>query len=115
MSTPEFDIFKRIEDLEGITLELMDKTQVTEPTLKSLAASITEINKLSNVMCLWIFMLTVHDDLSITRRSKDSAIGFLRRHGVEAERVELIEQTLNKFSDWAENYVQKKKLANRDD
>ncbi|MBA7483403.1 hypothetical protein ES707_18918 [subsurface metagenome] len=34
MSTPEWSIFDRLDELEDITLGLMEKAETTEPTLK---------------------------------------------------------------------------------
>ena len=47
--TPEFDLFKRIEDLEVITSELIDKTTLPPATIEELAEKNTADQKFSDV------------------------------------------------------------------
>jgi uncharacterized DUF497 family protein len=48
--TPEWDIFKRIEGIEDIVLDLMVKTDKAEPTLKNIASKADETEKLVMIL-----------------------------------------------------------------
>jgi hypothetical protein len=78
---PEWHLFDRIDELEKITLELMDKTDTTEPTLKETSAQVQDAIMLAEYgVFVGVGPLIVKDPNP--RLAKETFIGVLRKAGL---------------------------------
>ena len=76
--TPKFFIFDRIDELENITLELMDKTSSVEPTLKSTSESANDAVKLAQLTFILQFSLFIRQNPDRAKRILDHWSGLLK-------------------------------------
>ena len=84
MSTPEWSLFDRLDELEDITLKLMEKAETTEPTLKDTA-----------ILAETAFLLGV--GLEIVNapnriEAKDATIAFLKVSGLSKEKLDRMDE-----------------------
>ncbi len=93
MSTPEWHIFDRLDDLEKITLELMDKADTTEPTLKS-TFTIAKDSTVLTLFALATAFAAVASDVRNPRALKDGYIASLKQAGLSPKMLELVEKLL---------------------
>ena len=94
MSTPEWSIFDRLEELEDITLKLMEKTETAEPTLKSVSTVAKDASILARYAILFAFTSSVADKSDDPRRLKDTYIEFLKRAGLSEEQLKRLRDRL---------------------
>ncbi len=92
MGTPEWSIFDRLDELEDITLKLMEKADTAEPTLKGTST----VARDASILASYAFALGVgHQILKVSnpRATKDKCIQLLKEAG-------LSEQIVNKLDGW---------------
>ena len=53
---PEWDVFKRIDELETVTLKIMDQTDKAEPTLKEMQSVLKDFGIISRTALMLSFM-----------------------------------------------------------
>ena len=95
MSTPEWDFFNRIEDLEQVTLELMEKADTSEPTLKKTSTRATDARVLAFFAFVTAFgALAIATDVENPRELKDNYIANLKQSGLSSKMLELVEKLL---------------------
>ena len=75
---PEWDVFGRIEELEDITLEVMDKLKVAEPKVAGAAQTAYEGFTLA-LLALFLAFPIFAAHSSNPRAQKDFYIGLLRK------------------------------------
>ncbi len=86
---PEWHIFDRIEELEDITLKLMEKADTTEPTLKGTSTMAGD----ARILALFAFataFMALAADAKNPRAIKDSYINNLRKVGLSRKLSELV-------------------------
>ncbi len=81
---PEWSIFDRLDELEDITLKLMEKTDVTEPTLEETSVVARDAKILAD------YALTISFGLAIAghsnpREGKDILLKLLKDAGLSKE------------------------------
>jgi hypothetical protein len=86
--TPEWNIFDRLDELENITLDLMDKTVATEPTLRNTTNVATEALSLATVALVIAFTSASVSNPPITRRLRGICVRLLERQSVSKKTVE---------------------------
>jgi len=88
MSKPEWHIFDRLDELENITLELMEKADTTEPSLKNTSARAHDASILALFALVTAFG-AVASDVQNPRALKDGYIVNLKRAGLSQKMLEL--------------------------
>ena len=92
--TPEWSIFDRLDELEDITLKLMEKADEAEPVLKDVVSMLKDALIMGHAGIYFTFVaaagLAGHD----YRKGKDLFIGILKSRGLSKERVGEVEHTL---------------------
>ena len=56
---PEWSLFERLDELENITLELMDKPDDTEPTLSEIQTTLNDAHNLAQIAVLLALVNTM--------------------------------------------------------
>ena len=95
MGTPEWSIFDRLDELEKITLEQMEKADTIEPTLKNTATAAKDARNLalfSLAMSFMSFALAAH--LENPRKLKDSYIKGLKHLRLNQKLLEVVDSSL---------------------
>jgi len=93
MSTPEWSIFDRLDELENITLELMEKADTSEPTLKDTSTMARD----AIILALFAFgaaFLESATDVQNPRAQKDRYISSLKQVGLSPKMLEVTERVL---------------------
>lgn len=86
-SISEWQLFNRIDELEKITLELMDKTESVEPTLKDTAA----LARAAFHTGLFGFILgfsAASQNIKDRRKFKDEWVEYMKSQGVDKALVD---------------------------
>ena len=91
MSTPEWSIFDRLDELEDITLGLMEKADVTEPTLENTSTVARDASILAHLGFLLAFTSTAARS-SVPRETKDRWIHVLKASGLSEKMLNLVEE-----------------------
>jgi hypothetical protein len=97
MSTDEWDIFSRIEGLEEITLDLMEKGEAVEPNIKSLTENLREIDSLAMITMIMLYIKVAGDRPNSSRVIKDYLIDLLKEVGVGNTRINYMEKYMLRF------------------
>ena len=84
MSTPEWSIFDRLDELEDITLGLMEKTDTTEPTLKNTSTVARDAITIAKLGFMLAFRLQAIG-ASNPRAEKNKCIDLMKRVGLSGE------------------------------
>ena len=98
MSTPEWSIFDRLDELENITLKLMEQTDTAEPTLKKTSATARDARILALNAFAWAFFASAIKSPNPTAL-KDAAIDSLKPAQLSPEILESLEEILIKICD----------------
>ncbi len=93
MSTPEWSIFDRLDELEDITLKLMEKTDVTEPSLKDTSTMATDAIILA-LFVLGTAFLESATNVQNPRAQKDHYIDSFKQVGLSPKILEGAEKVL---------------------
>ena len=91
---PEWDIFDRLDELEDITLQLMEKTDKAEPALKDIASMLNDALIMGQAGVIFSFVVSARVAGHDYRKGKDLFIETLRSQGLSKERVKDVEDTL---------------------
>jgi hypothetical protein len=90
---PEWSIFDRLNELEDITLKLMEKDDTLEPTLKDTAVIAKDAFILATLNFVRSFI--VDASTAVNRRAlKDELIAYFKRRGMSEKTRNLMEETL---------------------
>ncbi len=95
MTTPEWNIFSRLEELEDITLKIMEKAETTAPTLNDIATTAKDARNLAIfgvAMSFVSFALSAH--LENPRKLKDSYIKGLKHLRLNQKLLEVVDSSL---------------------
>ena len=101
MSTPEWGIFDRLDELEKIILEQMEKTDTIEPTLKDTSTTARDARILALNAYAWAFFASAIEALN-PRALKDTAIDSLRPAELSPKTREAVEEVLIKICELIE-------------
>ncbi len=93
MSKPEWSIFDRLDELEGITLELMEKAETAEPTLKETTVSARDARILA-IFALGTAFAVSAGDVQNPRALKDGYISNLKQVGLSQKMLGVAEKVL---------------------
>ncbi len=96
MDTPEWSIFDRLDEIEDITLKLMEKADITEPTLKDTTTIAREARILAWYGIGMGFLETAQD-LPNPRALKDNIIRSLNNLGLSQRTLKTMEEMLIKM------------------
>ena len=91
MSTPEWNIFGRIEELEDIALKLMEKADITEPTLKDMST----VARDARISAEFGFILGFDAYIHYAPKPielKDKLIGVFKKQGLSREILDSLEK-----------------------
>lgn len=94
---PEWNIFDRLDELEDITLQLMEKTDKAEPVLKDIASMLNDALIMGKAGVFFSFVVSARVAGHDYRKGKDIFIETLRSQGLSKERVKDVEDTLVRF------------------
>lgn len=90
---PEWSIFDRVDEIEDITLKLMEKTDITEPTLSKASTMARDALILArNSFVLGFFANFYNSDNP--RKGRDNFIQILMEAGLSEEVLKWIEDSL---------------------
>ena len=92
---PEWSIFDRLDEVEKITLELMEKADTTEPTLKEASILLKDAIILATYALYFHFVITSKG--RDARKLKDGYIGVLKSAGLSKSSLESIHESLIKL------------------
>jgi hypothetical protein len=93
MGIPEWSIFDRLDELEKITLEQMEKTDTIEPTLKNMAIVARDAIILARHALWFGFVHSVAFGRN-PRELKDSQLELLKKAGLSGEQLQWLEQAM---------------------
>ncbi len=93
MSTPKWSIFDRLDELEDITLGLMEKAETTEPTLKDASTVARDAITIAKLGFMLAFRLQA-TGASNPRAEKNRCIDLMKRVGLN-------EKELDRLDAWA--------------
>lgn len=82
---PEWSIFDRLDELEDITLKLMEKADTTEPTLRKTSSTTRDAHLLAELAFIIAFSAYLGDSSEKPIELKDKVIGILESQGVNEE------------------------------
>lgn len=91
---PEFFIFDRLDELEDITLKLMEKADTTTPTLKETSRIARDTRLLAEFAFILSFSAYIGDSSDKPIELKDKLIGILKSQNVSEELFERISNYL---------------------
>jgi len=91
MSTPEWSIFARLDELEDITLKLMEKADTTEPTLKDTSTVARDARILAELAFILGFGAYIHY-ASKPIELKDKLLGAFKKQGLSGEILDSLEK-----------------------
>ncbi|MFB0559179.1 MAG: hypothetical protein ACETVS_01410 [Dehalococcoidales bacterium] len=95
--TPEWNIFDRLDELEDITLKLMEKVDEAEPMLKNVASMLKDALIMGQVGIYFNFVSVARLVRRDYRKGRDIFIRNLKSQGLSKERLEEVEHTLTQF------------------
>jgi len=98
---PEWSIFDRLDEVEKITLEQMEKTDTIEPTLKNTATRAKDASLLAFVALGMGFMASAIDYPN-PRELKDHYIHALNRLDLSERALKIVENVLIKLCELIE-------------
>jgi hypothetical protein len=93
MTTHEWSIFDRLDEVEKITLEQMEKTDAIEPTLKNTATRAKDASLLA-FFALGMGFMASAIDYPNPRELKDRYIHALKRLGLSERALKITENVL---------------------
>ena len=93
MSTPEWSIFDRLDELEDITLKLMEKADTTEPTLKEVSPIARDASILAKQGFIFSF-INYAVKASNPRETKDMWIRILKTNGLSEKTLDSMEKLM---------------------
>ena len=89
---PEWSVFDRLDELEKITLEQMEKTDTIEPTLKEVSRLLKDAIILATYALYFNFTITSKD--RDARKLKDGYISILKNTGLSKSSLESVHESL---------------------
>ena len=98
---PEWHFFDRLNELEKIALELMEKTDTTEPSLKNATIRATDASIVALFALGSTFMVTA-SDVSNPRALKDRYINALEQSGLSQRMLGIAKRFLIKMCELIE-------------
>ena len=101
ISTPEWSIFDRLDELEDITLKLMEQTEVKEPNLKDTSTAANDANILAKQTLIFAFIhwaATGHSQ----RETKDRIISILKKTGLSEKMLDSVEGRMTEVCEFVE-------------
>lgn len=101
MSTPQWDIFRRIEDLEDLYLDQAGKVEAVEPTLKDISAQVSDATIMSRYGLLVSFVVGSID--RDPREGKTVVIDFLKDAGLSDKQLESLNLSLSALCEMIED------------
>lgn len=104
---PEWSIFDRIDELENITLELMDKTEKAEPTLTKFVDSVTDAIVLASYG-IWMTFILACEEASAPREGKNLILKQLKEQGLSEKSLQWLDGSLDNAAEAAETWKRKK-------
>lgn len=90
---PQWSIFDRLDEIEDITLKLMEKTDITEPTLNKTSTMARDALILARYSFILGFYATCHNDDN-PRKDRDDSIQILMEAGLGEETLKWLEDIL---------------------
>ena len=88
-SIPEWSIFERLDELETITLNLMDKTEFAEPTLQNIGVTLKDANVMAKYALLLAFgHLAAVGNPEYAEHLRDSFLQHLKSMGLSPASIE---------------------------
>lgn len=87
---PEWSIFDRLDELEDITLKLMEKADTTEPTLRETSSTTRDARLLAELAFTLAFSAYLGDSSDKPIELKDKLIGILESQGLSEKLFEPI-------------------------
>lgn len=91
---PEWSIFDRLDELEDITLKLMEKADTTDPTLKETSSIARDARLLAQFAFILGFAAYIGGSSDEPIELKDKLIGILKSQNVSGELFESISNYL---------------------
>ncbi len=101
MSTPEWSIFDRLEELEDITLKLMENADTTEPNLKNTSVVARDAIILARAGFTLAFV-SAAAGVSNPRELKDRCIHLFRGVGLSKRMLDSMEEFMLSVCESAE-------------
>ena len=104
---PEWSIFERLDELEDIALNLMDKTDKADPALHELTISSedAEIMAKYGIWAMFIMNCKLGAD---PRAGKTLVIKQLKEWGLSEKSLNWVQEALSGISDFVDNETKKK-------
>lgn len=96
---PEFFIFDRVDELEKISLELLEKTESVEPELKKTNATAKDGLFIAVFAYTYAFISIVNQYPHLARKLKDNMLGHLKNVGLSAEGIEMVGKVMTVVCD----------------
>ena len=96
---PEWSIFNRIDELEKISLELMEKTETVEPALNDVAARAKDNLIVATYAYGFAFTSLALQNPQQARKRKDDMVNRFKRLGLSAERLKTLSETMTFICD----------------
>jgi len=94
MNSPEFFLFDRIDELEKISLELIEKTDTVEPVLKDTATMAKDNLIVATYAYVFAFTALALRNPRGTRKQKDEMLNRFKRLGMSAKRLETLSEAM---------------------
>ena len=94
---PEWSIFDRIDELEDLTLKLMDKTEQAEPALKDIVSLLNDAIIMGKAGIIFSFIIASKVAGHEYRKGRDIFIEELKRQGLSKGRLEEVEHNLTEL------------------
>lgn len=86
---PEWGIFSRLDELENLTLELMGKTETTEPTLQRINTKLKDADILARMAFMLAFThWSTQIEVQNIRKRRDVWLKYLKKLGLTPESLE---------------------------
>lgn len=103
---PEWSIFERLEEIEDIALELMDKTDKSEPALNELASS-SEDAMIMAKYGIWAMFIMSCKSGADPRAGEKLIIKQLKEWGLGEKSLNWVQEALSGISDFVEKETKK--------
>jgi len=88
--TPEWDYFKRLEEVEQVTSELREKAEATEPTLENIRDTLWDTRLLAFFNFMEHFMNSAIARPHRARALKDSWIEQFKKFGMDKNTLDIL-------------------------
>jgi hypothetical protein len=86
---PEWNVFDRLDELETITLKLMEKTDTAEPTVKEKQKILEDIGIMARMALVLAFVTGVrHLETKYIRKTRDEILQMLKEEGLSTTSLE---------------------------